>query len=123
MAHFGFRPRRPEDIAVALAAIRAAGGRVLDTGELVPGEPYVFFADPDGYEVEVWYELPTPVDPPEPTSTAPRSRAQAWGEGGNGRPDMERRTYLAAGRHLEAGERRMPCAPARCRSWSSRCSA
>jgi hypothetical protein len=24
----------------------------------VPGEPYVFFEDPDGYEVEVWYELP-----------------------------------------------------------------
>jgi hypothetical protein len=29
----------------------------------VPGEPYVFFTDPDGYEVEIWYELPTPVDP------------------------------------------------------------
>ena len=30
----------------------------------MPGEPYVFFTDPDGYEVEIWYELPTPVDPP-----------------------------------------------------------
>ena len=23
----------------------------------------MFFSDPDGYEVEIWYELPTPVDP------------------------------------------------------------
>ena len=29
----------------------------------VPGEPYVFFTDPDGYEVEIWYEIPTPIDP------------------------------------------------------------
>ena len=65
VAHFGFRLRRPEDLAAALSAIRAAGGKVLDTGEFVPGEPYVFFTDPDGYEVEIWYELPTPVDPAE----------------------------------------------------------
>jgi hypothetical protein len=25
---------------------------------------YVFFTDPDGYQVEIWYELPTSVDPP-----------------------------------------------------------
>ncbi len=62
--HFGFRLRRARDIAKALAAIRAAGGKVRDHGEFVPGEPYVFFTDPDGYEVEIWYELPTPVDPP-----------------------------------------------------------
>ena len=62
--HFGFRLRRARDIAKALAAIRAAGGKVRDHGEFVPGEPYVFFTDPDGYKVEIWYELPTPVDPP-----------------------------------------------------------
>jgi catechol 2,3-dioxygenase-like lactoylglutathione lyase family enzyme len=62
--HFGFRLRRPADITKALAAIRAAGGTIRDHGEFVPGEPYVFFTDPDGYEVEIWYERPTPVDPP-----------------------------------------------------------
>ena len=43
-----------------------AGGTVLQRGEFCPGEPYVFFADPDGYEIEIWHELPTPVDPPGP---------------------------------------------------------
>lgn len=61
--HFGFRLRRAADIGKALAAIRAAGGTIRDHGEFVPGEPYVFLTDPDGYEVEIWYELPTPVDP------------------------------------------------------------
>ena len=64
IAHFGFRLKRPSDISQALTAIRAAGGKVREHGEFVPGEPYVFFSDPDGYEVEIWYELPTPVDPP-----------------------------------------------------------
>jgi catechol 2,3-dioxygenase-like lactoylglutathione lyase family enzyme len=63
VAHFGFRLCRPGDITQALAAIRAAGGAIREHGEFVPGEPYVFFRDPDGYEVEVWYELPTRVDP------------------------------------------------------------
>jgi catechol 2,3-dioxygenase-like lactoylglutathione lyase family enzyme len=64
VAHFGFRLTKAADIGRALAAVRAAGGRIRDHGEFVPGEPYVFFTDPDGYEVEIWYEIPTPVDPP-----------------------------------------------------------
>ena len=63
IVHFGFRLRRPSDIGKAVAAVKAAGGRVKSTGEFVPGEPYVFASDPDGYEVELWYEIPTPVDP------------------------------------------------------------
>jgi catechol 2,3-dioxygenase-like lactoylglutathione lyase family enzyme len=64
VAHFGFRLVRAADITVAVEAVVAAGGRVIATGEFVPGEPYVFAADPDGYTIELWYELPTPVDPP-----------------------------------------------------------
>ena len=63
VVHFGFRLREAADIAVALEAVKAAGGELLDHGEFCPGEPYLFFRDPDGYEVEVWYELPTLVDP------------------------------------------------------------
>ena len=63
IAHFGFRLVDPADIGNAADAIEGAGGVITSQGEFVPGEPYVFFTDPDGYEVEVWYELPTPVDP------------------------------------------------------------
>lgn len=66
IAHFGFRLQRPGDIAHAKQAVEAAGGRIRDSGEFVPGEPYLFFVDPDGYEVEIWYERPTPVDPRRP---------------------------------------------------------
>ena len=60
---FGFRLHRAGDIAKAIDVVKAAGGVIRDHGEFVPGEPYVFFTDPDGYEVEIWYELPTRVDP------------------------------------------------------------
>ena len=63
IAHFGFRLTKPGDIASARRAIKAAGGTITSHGEFVPGEPYVFFRDPDGYEVEIWYEIPTKVDP------------------------------------------------------------
>jgi catechol 2,3-dioxygenase-like lactoylglutathione lyase family enzyme len=64
VAHFGFRLVEAADIDLALRAVKVAGGEILDHGEFCPGEPYLFFRDPDGYEVEVWFELPTPVDPP-----------------------------------------------------------
>jgi catechol 2,3-dioxygenase-like lactoylglutathione lyase family enzyme len=63
ISHFGFRLTSPEDIEPAASTVRKAGGKILSQGEFVPGEPYLFFVDPDGYEVEIWYELPTAVDP------------------------------------------------------------
>ena len=62
IAHFGFRLRNPRDIHAAARAVKKAGGVVKEQGEFVPGEPYLFAADPDGYEVEIWYEIPTSVD-------------------------------------------------------------
>ncbi len=71
--HFGFRLRRPQDVDLAAKLVKKAGGRILDKGEFCsprrseaeagPGEPYLYCKDPDGYVVEIWYELPTPVDP------------------------------------------------------------
>jgi catechol 2,3-dioxygenase-like lactoylglutathione lyase family enzyme len=67
IAHFGFRLADPADIDKAAAAVKRAGGAIRSQGEFCPGEPYIFFTDPDGYEVEIWYEIPTPVDPkPDP---------------------------------------------------------
>ncbi|MFB3906465.1 MAG: VOC family protein [Acidobacteriota bacterium] len=60
--HVGFRLLHPGDIEIAAQAVTAAGGQITSRGEFCPGEPYLFFRDPDGYEVEIWYELPTPVD-------------------------------------------------------------
>ena len=53
VAHFGFRLVDPGDIAAAAQAVERAGGRILSQGEFCPGEPYLFAADPDGYEVEI----------------------------------------------------------------------
>jgi catechol 2,3-dioxygenase-like lactoylglutathione lyase family enzyme len=64
--HFGFRLLAPADVSAAAQAVEQAGGTISSQGEFCPGEPYLFFTDPDGYEVEIWYELPTPVDPLDP---------------------------------------------------------
>jgi catechol 2,3-dioxygenase-like lactoylglutathione lyase family enzyme len=63
IVHFGFRLQDPNDIDAAARAVTGAGGVVKEQGEFVPGEPYLFATDPDGYEIEIWYEIPTAVDP------------------------------------------------------------
>jgi catechol 2,3-dioxygenase-like lactoylglutathione lyase family enzyme len=55
--HLGFRLRAVGDLEKIVERILKAGGTIIDKGEFCPGEPYVFFKDPDGYELEVWYEL------------------------------------------------------------------
>jgi catechol 2,3-dioxygenase-like lactoylglutathione lyase family enzyme len=57
IAHFGFRLRDPGDIDDFKKRILHAGGEIIDKGEFVPGSPYIFFKDPDGYTVEIWFEL------------------------------------------------------------------
>ena len=54
--HFGFRLKEPDYIHEMVRRITSAGGKIREQGEFVPGSPYVFFFDPDGYEIEVWYE-------------------------------------------------------------------
>jgi len=57
IAHFGFRLRSANDISEMINKIVSAGGSIIEQGEFVPGSPYVFFKDPDGYTVEIWYEI------------------------------------------------------------------
>lgn len=57
VAHFGFRLKEPGDIDEILQRIKSTGAEIIEQGEFVPGSPYVFFKDPDGYVIEVWYEL------------------------------------------------------------------
>ena len=54
--HFGFRLLSPQDIDTAVQEVERAGGKVLRRGEFSPGFPYAYVSDPDGYEVEIWYE-------------------------------------------------------------------
>jgi catechol 2,3-dioxygenase-like lactoylglutathione lyase family enzyme len=56
ISHFGFRLTRPDDIDAAVRTATRAGAKILDRGEFSPGFPYVYFSDPDGYVIEVWYE-------------------------------------------------------------------
>ena len=57
IAHFGFRLKQATDIGQVRERIIAAGAPITDEGEFVKGSPYIFFKDPDGYLVDVWYEL------------------------------------------------------------------
>ena len=54
--HFGFRLTRPEDIDAAVIAVLDAGGTLISRGEFSAGLPYAFVRDPDGYEIEIWFE-------------------------------------------------------------------
>ena len=54
--HFGFRLVDPADIDDAARAVEEAGGTIRSRGEFAPGVPYLYASDPDGYEVEIWYE-------------------------------------------------------------------
>lgn len=63
IAHFGFRLRSAADIDAAAELVHRAGGTITEQGEFVSGEPYIFARDPDGYLIEIWYEIPTSADP------------------------------------------------------------
>jgi catechol 2,3-dioxygenase-like lactoylglutathione lyase family enzyme len=54
--HFGFRLVSPGDIDAAVEEVERAGGKLRRRGEFCPGCPYAYVTDPDGYEVEIWYE-------------------------------------------------------------------
>ena len=56
VTHFGFRLVDAKDIDAAAEAVESAGGKIQKRGEFVPGEPYIFASDPDGYTIEIWYE-------------------------------------------------------------------
>src|ERR1044072_1443549 len=54
--HFGFRLTTAKDIDKAVREAERAGGKILRRGEFALGFPYVYIEDPDGYEIEIWYE-------------------------------------------------------------------
>src|SRR6202163_3138060 len=65
--HFGFRLVDPADIDAAARAVEEAGGTIRSRGEFAPGVPSLFASDPDGYEIEIWYECPWARAPAGPS--------------------------------------------------------
>lgn len=56
ISHFGFRLQSAEDIELALETAVSLGAKIIKSGEFSPGCPYLYIEDPDGYEIEIWYE-------------------------------------------------------------------
>jgi catechol 2,3-dioxygenase-like lactoylglutathione lyase family enzyme len=56
LSHFGFRLHKPDDIEPAIEQVERAGGTVIRRGEFAPGFPFAYVNDPDGYEIELWFE-------------------------------------------------------------------
>ena len=56
LTHFGFRLVDPKDIDSAIMEVQSAGGTLVRRGEFAPGLPFAYVNDPDGYEIEIWYE-------------------------------------------------------------------
>jgi catechol 2,3-dioxygenase-like lactoylglutathione lyase family enzyme len=56
IGHFGFRLMDPADVDEAVKAALDAGASLIERGEFSPGHPFARVADPDGYEIEIWYE-------------------------------------------------------------------
>lgn len=55
--HFGFRLVDAADIDRAVDEVERAGGRLLRRGDFGSREyPFAYVADPDGYEIELWFE-------------------------------------------------------------------
>ena len=56
VSHFGFRLRSSDDPEAIAAIVERAGGTVSEKGHFSSGDPVVFAQDPDGYEIEFWFE-------------------------------------------------------------------
>lgn len=54
--HFGFRLKSREDIDEAIEEAERSGGKLKSRGEFGAGYPYAYLTDPDGYEIELWFE-------------------------------------------------------------------
>ncbi len=53
VSHFGIRIAERGKLDEAVEQVTRAGGRLLSRGEHMPGVPYAYVADPDGYVIEL----------------------------------------------------------------------
>lgn len=53
ITHFGFQLENSSDLDNAISEVVAAGGALKKRGEFMPGMPFAYVSDPDGYEIEL----------------------------------------------------------------------
>ena len=53
VSHFGFALGAADQLDEGVRQVERAGGKLLSRGEHAPGVPYAYFADPDGYVIEI----------------------------------------------------------------------
>jgi len=53
VSHFGWTVENKADLDQAAKEIALAGGKIISRGEHAPGHPFLYFADPDGYVIEI----------------------------------------------------------------------
>ncbi len=51
--HFGFQLQDKSDLDSAISQVVAAGGSLKQRGEFMPGMPFAYVTDPDGYKIEL----------------------------------------------------------------------
>ena len=51
--HIGFQLENNADLDDAITQVVAAGGALKKRGEFMPGLPFAYVSDPDGYEIEL----------------------------------------------------------------------
>lgn len=56
ISHFGFRLPSAAEMTNAIATAEKVGATILRQGEFAEGSPYLYVLDPDGYEIEIWFE-------------------------------------------------------------------
>ncbi len=54
ITHFGWEIEKESDLDQVQREIGAAGGKVVSRGHHGPGEPFLYFEDPDGYLIELF---------------------------------------------------------------------
>jgi lactoylglutathione lyase len=53
VSHFGFGLAQKGQFEEYIEQVKDAGGKLIRRGQHAPGVPYAYFADPDGYVIEL----------------------------------------------------------------------
>jgi len=53
ITHFGFQLDDNKELDRAIETVVSAGGALKKRGEFMPGVPFAYVSDPDGYEIEL----------------------------------------------------------------------